>query len=515
MKSQACNPKTSRWTGKFVLSAVSATMTKKIVFTLLALVATALPAAAQNQFLTSYVDSTGTPHIYYQAYPSQDLWQIAPFHWSVDMNQLTAFDGFSGPAINLPPPVGLSPLASSFGSSSSLGPLQHAFYINNLGNMEHVGIDSSGVVSALPSAPQCYTGNNGVVYGTSIGTLVPPPTDGCVAGLDCPRVGVSGAGCNPDGKSLTGFASDSGPSVFWTGKDGSVYHNYLDPDVGNLAPPFFFNMSTAAGVTPNSACGVVSSRLAALSDTRFSPNQLLVFYVSGSGHLCELVQVPGTCSYRNCDSFTNSDLTAICESAPCGDGAPQPMLKSPITGFTDSGGVHVFYLDASGHVNEFVIASSGVSNLNLWNRVVCPPQYRYFNGRLYPVVYPCYSPSAVADSLTSFTNAFGPQVFYVDTNGDVNQINLMSNTHRDLTASFGGSPAVQAKTYSSAYDLCTVGTSLSSIGVDNLGGEDVYYIDAAWHVSELHSGDSSTWLGGDLTQTFGTPNALVVQKCPN
>ena len=77
-------------------------MRRKIVFSALALAVIALPATAQNQWLTGFKDSGGD-HIYYQGIapsPSghDDLWQIAPtFPWSGDMNQLTVCSGMGNP----------------------------------------------------------------------------------------------------------------------------------------------------------------------------------------------------------------------------------------------------------------------------------------------------------------------------------------------------------------------------------------------------------------------------------
>jgi hypothetical protein len=432
---------------------------RKIVFTLLALVLIALPAAAQNQWLTSFADSVG-PHVYYQAWSSPyDLWQIAPnYPWSGDMNQqLLVNVSVSGD----PPPEtwqgnGLLPPTSHYPSplaSFADWDGQHVVYIDNYSHPD-------GDPNRLPPHPHVrdIVANS---YGISNVDL----------SFDSSSIpGFQEAGpypSDPDGKSLTGFGDDRGSHFYYTGVDGDVHEFFWQANTTGI---YNNDLTVMAGLTPSSTCGVVASGLTAFSDTRFSPNIELVYYVSGSGHLCELAWYQG---------FEQSyDLTALCV-APCGDGPPEPMPNSPLTGFTDAQGQHVFYLDDHSvsftdgiHVHEFVAGPTGMSTLDLTRR--------------------SHGNWASPTSLTSFSNSFGPQVFYVDISSHVNQLNLKALTNQDLTASWGGAPC---------------GTSLSGIGYDLYVGQ-VFYIGFDKHIWQLTSYDGSTWSPQDLTKRFGTPAAF-------
>jgi hypothetical protein len=440
----------------------------RIVFTLLAVALTALQAAAQNQWLTSFEDNVGD-HVYYQAATAPyDLWQIAPtYPWSGPMNQVSLCTGLGDPppeSINLRNlSVNPSPLASF---SNEWG--QHVVYIDN----------ASTVWSAYgdPSQPPMHPHvrdvsiHSGCAYNLDLSAMIAQNTP------PCSLTGDFNDGCfpsDPDGRSLTAFSDDRGAHIYYTGVDGHIHHFSWPVLQGYLVwPPPPQDLTEMAGLTPSSPCGVVNSELTSFSDTRFSPTIELVYYVGGTGHLCELAWYQGV--------EQSYDLTAICPS-PCGDGPPQPMQNSPLTGFTDADGQHLFYLDYHSvsltdgiHVHEFVAAPNGLSTLDLTAR--------------------SHGKWASPASLTSFSNSFGPQVFYVDANSSsLNQINVKALTNQDLTGSFGAAP---------------VGTALNGIGNDLKGGQDIYYIAMNRHVWKLHSNDGSTWSPQDLTLRFGTPTAF-------
>jgi len=425
---------------------IGVVMTKKVVLTLLALAVTVLPAAAQNQFLTSFVDSAG-PHVYYQAWsPPYDLWQIAPtFPWSGDMNSLSVCTNMGNP-----PPENWgnspSPLAS-FADFQG----QHVVYIDNHQADLHVhDLQISSCLGVGVPGVGAANEDMSILAAVSAGGVFPS---------------------EPNGRSLTAFSDDRGKHYYYTGVDGHVHHiffRYWCPS--SCWPISHEDLTDLVWGTLPPACGFVNSALTGFSDKTVSPNIELVYYVGGSGHLCELAWYQG--------GEQSYDLTAMCGSG-CGDGPPQPMLNSPLTGFTDSDGQHLFYLDSHSlswtdgiHVHESVVGPNGLSTQDLTARS---------RGNW-----------AAANSLTSFSDAFGPQVFFVDISNHVNQLNAKALTNKDLTASFGGA---------------LIGTSLTG-SFDQWGREDVFYISWDQHVWQLHSEDGSTWSPHNLTQRFGTPIAF-------
>ena len=103
----------------------------------------------------------------------------------------------------------------------------------------------------------------------------------------------------------------------------------------------------------------------------------------------------------------------------------------------------------------------------------------------------------MADSLTSFSNAWGEQVFYVDSNQHVNLINFAYGANQDLSRNVGGTLAQPL------LGGCTSGASMTSISSDDKGGEDVFYVGADQHVYEFHYEGGITWLNIDLTRADG------------
>lgn len=134
-------------------------MSRKMAVSILALATMALPAAAQNQSLTSFKDSVGD-HIYYQddggsGGPNNfDLFQIAPtFPWAGDMNQLSG-------GCNPPPEIGNWPSAGSPLASFTDGFGQHVLYFDNKMHVRDLlfsgscgNLDLTALASSLPPLP--------------------------------------------------------------------------------------------------------------------------------------------------------------------------------------------------------------------------------------------------------------------------------------------------------------------------------------------------------------------------
>jgi len=426
-------------------------MTKRIIFSLLALALIGSPAAAQNQSLTSFKDSVGD-HIYYQHDGSSggpnnlDLFQIAPtLPWSGDMNQLSR-------GCNTPPELGFWPPAGSPLASFTDGFGQHVLYLDN--KMHVRDLEYNGSCSNLDL--------------TALASLLPPLPPS-------------------DGMSLAAFSDASGEHAYYTAVDGHIHHLlYL-----GRAVMAHQDLTAMAGLTVSSPCGNRMGPLTAFADARSQPTIELVYYV-GSDDLCELAWYQG----RE-QSF---DLTAMCGGG-CGSGAPHPLVVNvladsfggPLSGFADAGGQNVFYLDNAQHVHQFLAGPNGLSTMDLTDA---------FDGN-----------PAVADSLTSFSNAFGAQVFYVDASQHVNQIRFFpliaqvtpspGGVHQDLTALFGGALTLPARQTPCAPAVASPGTSLSSISFDDKKGEDVFYVGTDRHVWELHSSDGFTWSSFDLTLNYG------------
>ena len=465
METQARKPKTSGSTDKFALSTVSATRgVAMTVFSVVALLLIASPASAQKQWLTSFSDSGGT-HVYFQS-GSNDLfdlvqiWQGYVQWWSGDMNQLsvsgcgTSNAGYADDSYYNRPPSVISPVLSyadsTISSPNSTPGGQEVLYIADYHPKRYIGIERH--VRRLSVLPCGAATEDLSLLAASVGAS---------RGFQIPA--------DPDGKSLAGFSDDRGEQLYYTGWDGHVYH--IMWQIWCPGCIYAEDLTLMAGLTPNLACSVVHSTLTAFSDTRSSPNIELVYYVGGSGHLCELAWYQG--------GEHLYDLTEMCASV-CQDGAPQPVQNSPLTGFTDADGQHVFYISVVpgaplGHVSEFTAGPNGLNNLDLtvrtagscWTQICEPP---------------------VPDSLTSFSNIWGPQVFFVDSSHHVNQIDVKSFTRTDLTASFGG--ALVGSSLSSTFDPWRV---------------HVFYIGRDRHPWELIF--ANTWAPVDLSKN-GLPICL-------
>lgn len=151
------------------------------------------------------------------------------------------------------------------------------------------------------------------------------------------------------------------------------------------------------------------------------------------------------------------------------------MLNSPLTGFADASGQHVFYLDAQErcsvpgchNVNQFLVSSTGVANVDLTKWSGGTP--------------------AFADSLTSVSNQWGPQVFYHCPQA-ICGVNANTGAYTNLSQQAGGEVPFP---YFSTGGLH--GSSLSSIDFDDKRYEDVFYIDDDLYIWEIHTDNGSTW----------------------
>jgi len=440
---------------------------RKIGLSVLAIISIALPAIAQNQSLTSFRDSfNGFDHIYYQhdgwlaagAVPPQagtpvdpnnyDLFQIAPtVPWAGDMNQLGGgCTGYPPATVGSLPTLG-SPLAGFEGGSFG----QSVLYVDN---MMHVRVSQINlhVVADL---------NNHLAYSDyqvcsnwdlTAHAKPPCPSSGTCLIIQNGTVPVS------DGKSLAGFSDERGGHAYYRSVDGHVHHLWwVWSDLTTISYVNWEDLTNVAGLKASLPCGVSAGTLTAFVDRRSNPSIELVYYVGTGGgvvapHLCELAWYQ-----RKEQSY---DLTNMMVYTP-----PQPMMRSPLTGFVDAGGQHVFYLDTQHHVYQFLVGPGGLSNVDLTSKSGGNP--------------------AVADSLTSFSNAWGPQVFYVDSSLQVNQIDVNASVHRDLSALSGGNITQPASTLANScpsWGYISPGTPLSSIGLDDKGGGDVFYVGLDRHV---------------------------------
>jgi hypothetical protein len=292
-------------------------MTRKIVFSVLALVFVTLPATAQNQWLTSFKDAFGD-HIYYQEFSGgpSDVHQLWPTGSSdFDMNQLVS----NGTYVYNSQAIYQSPLAS-FGNTRG----QHLYY---------VGFSARGFrhVHHL-----FWNASTSVVLNEDLQEL---------AGLsdynDDPQ---------PINSTITGFSNSRGEHVYYT--------NALDNHVHELQWFLLseFDWDLTAQAKPSAACAYPTSQLTSFNDSQSVAE--LLYYIGPTNHLCELAWYQG--------GYSSYDLTALCGSL-CPTGS-LPMLNSPLTGFADAGGQHVLYLGKNQHVNQMLVSKYGLSNQDLTNR---------------------------------------------------------------------------------------------------------------------------------------------------
>src|SRR5258708_19166163 len=208
-------------------------MKSRMVFSLLAVVSIALPAAAQNQWLTGFKDSVGD-HIYYQHDNSLggpnnfDLFQVAPtYPWAGDMNHLSCGGG------NPPPWTdGWTPSAlASFTDANG----QHTLYIDNNMHVRDLEVSGSGWCTNLDLI--------------ALANLLPP--------LNSVPVSI--------GRYLAAFSDVGGEHAFYFGVDGHVQHLLFS------ATPAFAKHEdlTVKASTPSSTCSRVLSGLTAFDYTRY------------------------------------------------------------------------------------------------------------------------------------------------------------------------------------------------------------------------------------------------------
>jgi hypothetical protein len=295
-------------------------MTRKIVFSVLALVFVTLPATAQNQWLTSFKDAFGD-HIYYQefrafAYDS-DVHQLWPTGSSdFDMNQLVS-SGYASYGNYNPQALPESPVVS-FGNTRG----QHVYYFGLVG-------DGSG---AWHVHHIFWNASTSAVSNEDLNELA--GTSPMVVPID----------------SLTGFSNSRGEHVYYV----STGDNHVHELQWFVLSEFDWDLTAQA--RPSAACAYPTSQLTSFNDSQSVAE--LLYYVGPTNHLCELAWYQG--------GYSSYDLTALCSSL-CPTGS-LPMLNSPLTGFADAGGQHVLYLGKNQHVNQMLVSKNGLSNQDLTNR---------------------------------------------------------------------------------------------------------------------------------------------------
>lgn len=282
---------------------------------------------------------------------------------------------------------------------------------------------------------------------------------------------LAGAPLALPGSNLTGFSNARGEHVYYSTSDSHVHHLYAMA----AARPIHEDLTVKAG--PASNCASLNSVLTSFSDGSTE----LVYYVGSSGHVCELggwpqmslVWNPFLRRWVQVSVWQESsfDLTAMAGGTPAIPG-------SPLTGFSDANGQHVFYLGTNQHVYQLCLSRSGA-----WSNPDLTAQF----GR----------DPAAGDSLVSLSNASGEQVFYTDIYQQVVQINL----------TFGYYLFESPPTMPLNRGECQPGTSLATISSDAMGREDVYYIGQDQHVYNLQGSPTGTgvrwYVNGDQTAVHG------------
>lgn len=164
-------------------------------------------------------------------------------------------------------------------------------------------------------------------------------------------------------------------------------------------------------------------------------------------------------------------------------GAPDPAsLSSPITGFADASGDHVFFAASNQHVYQLYYEA----NLHEWTPV---EDITTTSGA--PV-------AAGGSSLSGFSDTPGEHVIYLGTNNHVYQLYYNFNAHEwgygDLTSITGNIPAAAGSPLSSYFDS---------------NGEHIFFLGTNHHVYQLWFEDSANkWVPvEDLTAAAGAPVA--------
>jgi hypothetical protein len=430
-------------------------MGKKIALALLALATIALPAAAeQGGNLTSFSDRSGDRVSYIAGdNPSggdiHTFWLNGTQPVDTDATQTYRSMGSTWALFN-----------SLIGYSDSDG--QHDFYVGGTDDHLH------------QLRWSWSTGSGSDIDWTSL-------AGGPTAGRPGPYgVNITGFSNIRIQETLQGLQHEVVQHVYYLAGDNHVHHIYAS----GASKPADEDLFLAANVT--GACAFDLRGLTSYTDGSTE----LVYYIGGGvsgeiGHICELARVPQSYTFRTClplpcHSNTTTFWTEQSFDLTVMFNATKATSRSPITGFADANGQHVFYLGTNWHPYEFILSPTGSSS-----------NPDHFDG--YPAVNDWLTHIA-----TPVPNSPGNNevfVFYMDQYQRVNMVNLNSGV--SLVLASGGMP------YN---DWTDTSSSLTSIDNDASGGADVYYIDLHGHVQRIRASVSSAGNFApyeDLTFTYG------------
>jgi hypothetical protein len=159
-------------------------------------------------------------------------------------------------------------------------------------------------------------------------------------------------------------------------------------------------------------------------------------------------------------------------------------ISSPLTGFGDGVGEHVFYQGPSQHVYQLYYCDQNCVPLNTWT-------YQDMTTMAGNAPLP-----VVGGALSSFVSGTQEHVLYFGANEHVYQLVTKTGggwTYSDLTVLASGT-------------LAASGSPLGSFN-DSLG-QHVFYIGTNGHIYQLYYAYSSkTWVAQDLTASTGAPPA--------
>jgi hypothetical protein len=291
-----------------------------------------------------------------------------------------------------------------------------------------------------------------------------------------------------EGRSLFGFSNGRGQHVYYIGTDAHVHHLWI-----NGGQPVVQDLTTLLGSVSSCASPLLSSSLTGFSDGSGEH----VYYEGANQHVCDItgysvsywIYNPVLHRYVLVTVWkqTTSDITAAAN-------AVLALQASPLTGFSDSNGEHVYYVGTNQNVYQLFWNGSAESNSDLtlrwdwtpsgWSAIALPVS----NG-----------------ALTSFSNNYGEHVYYVGTDQHVYQINLTTGATLDLSAWYGGPLALNAN-----WVGWNCGSPVSSFSTST--GEKVQYVGADYHVHQFdYLNGASMWVNLDLSQTgSGVPTG----ECP-
>lgn len=259
----------------------------------------------------------------------------------------------------------------------------------------------------------------------------------------------------------------------------------------------------------------------ATAAAQYGAGNVHVFYTDSYQHIEGGV-------YKSGGTFV--DLTTL-------TGAPDPSSpSSPIVGFADASGDHVFFEASNQHVYQLYYEES----LDEWTPVEdittasgapvaasgtlmsafsdTPGEHVIFlgtNNHVYQLYYNFSAhewgygdltsitgdiPAAAGSPLSSYSDSNGEHIFFLGTNQHVYQLWFEDSANKwvpveDLTAA-AGAPVAQS------------GSSLAAF--DDDGSQDrVFYEGTNGHIYELFTKTGGTWVYGDLTSATGAAAAVV------